>query len=557
MATMGARSPGSFFWLAAATANAVLLLGFSVNAQAQAQGPTPTQSGAADPTTLPPVQAQPQQQSRPVADAQVQPPVFQPFLGIRAVATDNGALTTSDLKKSDLIGDVEAGLFFHRKSARVNLSGDMRLNFVGYANNTQSDRIVPSGQADLTAELVEQAFFVDTAIEASRTRADVFAPQGVGPSTANTISTISYRLSPYFARELTPEIFAVARSDSVFVQNFGDDPALPNTQQDARLQRFILRLDRRPSPLGISLQAFREDTRYSDASRPALMIESARAIASAAFSGDLRLGVIAGKDRGELPTGDFNDYRYGLMSQWRPALRTELDAELEHRFFGTGWFVHFRHRTPLAAFDLTTTRVPAAAPGAFGIGRSRSDIGSMLDSLLTRRIPNVSVRAEEVHDFLLRHESSEFAAPIAIASDSAQLVQRTQLNVVLNGVRTTLTGTLFYAKAEELRGDSGAPSTQGLDTRQWGGAIALDRQLSREISGHVRLEWNDVEGLGTRIGDYAKQVTAHIGVNRALTRRTDFGAGLRRLWSRSFTAGDRPPARVDETQAFAGLRTRF
>jgi hypothetical protein len=105
----------------------------------------------------------------------------------------------------------------------------------------------------------------------------------------------------------------------------------------------------------------------------------------------------------------------------------------------------------------------------------------MLDALLTSRIANPSDRAEAVHDFLLRQESPELAGPIAIASETAQLFQRTQINVVLNGIRTTVSGTLFYAKAEELQADPGVPSTQGLDTRQWGGADALDRRLSRHL----------------------------------------------------------------------------
>ena len=470
------------------------------------------------------------------------------------MATDNGALATSDVKKSDLIGNAEAGLSLRHKGARLSVSGDMRLNFVGYANHTQPDRLVPAGQIDLAAALVERVLFLEGAVEASRTRADVFAPQGAGPSTANTISTVSYRLSPYFARELTPEIVAIARSDSVFVRNSGDNPALANTQQDARLQRFIARVERRPLPLGIAFEASREDTRYSDAADTALTSESARAIASVALKDEIVLGVIGGREHNVFAGNDTSDFRYGVMGQWRPSSRTLLDAEVEHRFFGTGWFVHLRHRSPLSLVELTSRRAPSSSPIVLSIGEARPDIGSMLDALLKSRIPNESERAQTVHDFLLRQDSSELAGPIGISSGTAQLVQRTELHAVLNGIRTTVTGSLFYVRAEALKGDGAAPPAPGLDTRQWGGSVAVGRRLARVVDGHAELAWSTVEGLGVRSGDYGKQITGSVGIRQALGPRTSFMVGVRRLWSRSFTAAALQPVQIHEAQAFAGIR---
>jgi hypothetical protein len=343
---MGFRAPGCFLWLAAATANAVLLLGFSVNAQPQPPGKTPAQSGApaqsgpADQNAVPPASAQPEPQSPASPQAQIQPPIFQPFFGIRAVATDNSALTTSDRKKGDLIGDVEAGLFLQRRSARMNLSGEMRLNFVGYADHTQPDRILPSGQVDLTAELLERAFFVDSAIEASRTRADVFAPQGVGPSTANTIST----LFPirYFARELTPEIFARA-SALAFIRNHGRDPA---REYPARCASAAIHLASRQAalPLGISLQGLRGDTlqqREPDSADHRIGAGDPQRRGGEIFSWGHRGGITS-----NCRPRQIDGNRYGIMTQWRPALRTQLDAELEHASSEL-LFVHFGHRTPL------------------------------------------------------------------------------------------------------------------------------------------------------------------------------------------------------------------
>jgi uncharacterized protein (PEP-CTERM system associated) len=554
---MEASSPGVRLRFAAGTANVFLLLALSAHAQTLPQPqrqPRPQPAGAAASAAdggAAPVPARDRQLQQQDA---VAPPIFEPYLGVRATATDNSGLLTSDLKRSDVIGDLEAGLFVRRRSARASIDGDLRVDFVGYLNHTQPNGILPHGHLDLRSELVERAFFFDAAVEAGRTRADVFAPQGTGPSTVNTISSVSYRLSPYFARELTPEIAAIVRSDTVWTHNTGDEPAVANTQRDAHLQRFLARVDRWPLPLGVSLEASREDTRYSQADGTALTSESVRAIPNAAIGGDLVVGVIGGREHNESQTGSITSSRYGVMARWHPSTRTQLDGEVEHRFFGTGWGLQFRHRSPLWVVEVLTQRIPAANPVTLDIGRARTDVASMLESLWKSRYPDVSERTQAARDVVLRRQS-DLGAPIDISSESAQLVQRNQLVVALSGVRTTLTGTLYYVRAEALEGISSP--TQGLETRQWGGSIVLDRRLSRDTAGNVEIAWSDLDGLGVRTGEYARQITATATVYRTLSPRTTFSAGVRLMESRSLTTGNTAEQRVNEAQVFAGLRHRF
>lgn len=551
---MAPRAECRFYCLVAVTANLLVLLAFSVNAQTQRQVALPAERKASDAATTEAQEAS-DARDRATASTEAQPPIFEPYLGIRAVATNNSALTTSEAKRSDLIGSADAGLLVQRRGARVNLSGDMRLSLVGYANHTQPDRVMPLGQLDLTAELAKRAFFLDSEVAATRTRADVFAPQGIGPSTANTISTVSYRLSPYFVSELTPETAAIARSDTVWTHNTGDEPAVANTQSDARLQRFLVRVDRWPLPVGFSLEAWSENTWYSHASGSALTSESVRAIPKATFGGDLVLGVIGGREHNESQTGDITSSRYGVLARWHPSIRTQLDGEVEHRFFGTGWNLQLRHRSPLWAVDLLTQRTPAANPVSLDAGRARTDVTSMLESLWRNRYPDASERSQTAHDVAVRQESSDLGGPIGISSESAQLLERNQLVVTLSGVRTTVTGTLFYARADALEGFSSP--TLGLDTRQWGGSIVLDRRLSRDTAGDVEIAWSDLEGLGVHSGQYDKQITATVSVHRALSPRTTLSAGARLMESRSFTTGSTSEQHVNEAQAFAGLRHRF
>jgi len=553
---MEASGPGARLRFAAGTANVFLLL--AACAQAHAQTPPSTQRQPQPPgaaASAPDAAAAVAARDQPLQpqDA-VPPPIFQPYLGARVTATDNSGLLTSDIKRSDVIGDLVAGFFVRRRSAHASLDGDLRLDFVGYLNHTQPNGILPLGHLDLRSELVERTFFFDAAVEADRTRADVFAPQGTGPSTVNTISTVSYRLSPYFARELTPEIAAIARSDTVWTHNTGDDPAVANTQNDARLQRFLVRVDRWPLPIGVSLEASSENTHYSHASGSTLTSESLRAIPNAAFGGDLVVGVIGGREHNESQTGDITSSRYGVMARWHPSLRTQLDGEVEHRFFGTGWSLQFRHRSPMAVVELLSQRIPAANPVMLDIGRARTDVGSMLESMWKGRYPDVAERSQAARDVVVRQQS-DLGAPIDISSESAQLVQRNQLVVALSGVRTTVTGTLFYSRAEALEGISSP--TQGLETKQWGGSIVLDRRLSRDTAADLEIAWSDLDGLGVRTGEYSREITATFAIHRTLGPKTTLSAGVRLMESRSFTIGNTSEQHINEAQAFAGLRHRF
>src|SRR5437868_5856373 len=114
--------------------------------------------------TLPPAQQAQQTQS-------IQPPIVQPTLDMRAVATDNSLLSSAN-KRSDLIADVKTGLLVRRRGARLSIDGDIGLDFIAYADHTQPDRVLPRGKLDLNATLVERNLFFDGGVEARRTRAD-------------------------------------------------------------------------------------------------------------------------------------------------------------------------------------------------------------------------------------------------------------------------------------------------------------------------------------------------------------------------------------------------
>src|SRR6185436_7570765 len=132
-----------------------------------------------------------------------------------------------------------------------------------YARGTAPNRVLPRGHLELNATLVERALFFDGSLSAVRTRSDPLAAQSDSASTANTVSTVSLRASPYFAHEFSPTLSATARSDTIIARSHSDgaDTSAPN---GSTYQHDVVSIVRKPAPIGMSIDALHEDTRYED-----------------------------------------------------------------------------------------------------------------------------------------------------------------------------------------------------------------------------------------------------------------------------------------------------
>ncbi len=488
----------------------------------------------------------------------VAPRAVTPTLDIRAVATDNSGLTTKEFRRADVIGEVDAGLILRERGARVTLTGNVGLDFIGYARNTQTDRVLPRGQAELNAILVERAFFFDASAEAFRTRSDPLAPDFNGTTTANTVSTVSLRASPYFSHEFSPTLSATARSDTIVTRSSNGGSSTTVTPNGSTDQHQVVRLARTPTPLGFSLEASHEETTYQDRNTPLLRTDSARATLSAALDADLLAGVVGGRDHVDYAGTTINDSRYGIVAEWRPSARTRFDADVEHRFFGVGWDLHLRHRLPQAVVDFSLQRAPSANPASFGITGPDSDPATLLGALLSSRIPGEADRDNAVDTlFATRGLPTEFVQPVQIFSESAQLATRATMNLVLNGVRNTIFFSAYYAKAQALDQSAAALSSANFDSRQWGSSLGLFHRLAPRTSAGAEIAWTAIDALGVRAGDSSHQVVGTLSLTRQLSQTATLSCGLRHFSSRVVLDSSSTTSQVNENQAFAGLRMQY
>lgn len=483
-----------------------------------------------------------------------------PTVGLVVTATNNSRLVPDNLNpQRDLILDLQTGLTVRAHSRRFMLDGDLVFDFVDYTRGTQTNRVLPRGRLDLNTTLIENNLFLDAGVEASRTRSDPFQPQVQSQaSTANTLSTVVYRLSPYYSHEIVPNLSVLARSDNNLSRSFGDTTSnnlgvSSNDQlNDARTQYNLLRVERKPTPFGLTVEASRQDQRYTRLEGEVLRIDTVRAIGTFAFYSDLIGGLIGGHERSFYSLTEVSDTRYGASVHWRPDDRTRLDVEVEHRFFGTGWNINFQHRSPYAVLIVNSSRYPSATTLSLGTAQTGDALSSLLDSLLTTRLPNQADRATAVQNLIAgRGLSGETSQKFDVFSNQAQLNRRADVTLLFNGVRNTVTANAFYARAEAL--DRGQLfNVIGADTVQRGTSLEFNHRLTPVTSADLRASWSSIAGLSQSLGDKTIQRQADLSLNRSLSPRSVATVSVRRLHSNSVLSGT-----TNETAFLVGMKVRF
>jgi uncharacterized protein (PEP-CTERM system associated) len=488
------------------------------------------------------------------AHAATSPPI-EPTLAISAVATDNAELGAEGNRRKDLIGEVNAGVIVRSRGARLTVTGDAGLDFIGYARDSEPARVLPRGHLDLNATLLEQFLFFEGDASASRTRNDPLAAQS-DTATANTVSTVSLRASPYFAHDFSPVLSARVRSDTTITRNHTDDSsAAPN---GSTYQHDVVSIVRKPTPFGVSIDGEHDDTTYENNDASVLKTDLLQATFSAIVDSELLLGLVGGREHAVYSGITQDDTTYGGLLQWRPSPRTSVDLAAGHHYFGTGWNLHLRDRLPRSTVDLSLTRTAAAAPSTLGLTNPDSDPALLLGAILSSRTPESPNSDQAVDDLMqTRNLPGSFTQPQMITSESAQLMTRGQLNLIYSGQRDTIYASAWYEKATTLPGRQPLAQAAAFDSRQWGGSVGLYHRLTPQMSGAAEIEWSSIEALGTRSGDSQHQIAGTLSLTQRLGPHTTLSAGLRHFASHVVLNSTSTSTEVRENQAFAGLRMQY
>ena len=252
--------------------------------------------------------------------------------------------------------DVFPKLSVNGRGARLQVQGDIGLGAVHYLNGSLSDRLLPSGNLDIKSTLVDRLLFLDGSLSATSSVNDPFTGRPEGATAFNTLSTVRGQVSPALIYAPSAYTQFEARDRTTLIKSSGDDLAADDSRRRVRRQDDLLRFERKPVPLGLTLEATSEKTTYQVQDLAALSLVTARATATWAPNPELVLGVRTGRDRSSFSLNKFTDPLEGVTLNWKPNDRTELDAVAERRFFGKSGVLSFSHRSPF----LNVVATPAA-----------------------------------------------------------------------------------------------------------------------------------------------------------------------------------------------------
>lgn len=479
-----------------------------------------------------------------------------PEITATVTATDNGALTGEAQAKHDVIIDIAPRISFRSRGGGYALDGDLALDALAYTEKTAPDRVLPSGHVGLKSTLADRWLYLDVDGTAEQTAANPFGVLTDVPSSVNRVTTLRYSLAPYISHEFSPTLSLLARTEQRWTRRHADDDTTL-LLRDARESNNTVSLTERAQPLGYSFEYSGQRTTYLGDVDTALSTEALRAVGTYAPQPHIVLGLVGGRERNEFSLTRRTDPIYGLRFELVPGERSSLSASAEHRFFGTGWDVQLKHRSPFVALALRSVRQPVALASPQLLGTASSTAG-LLDAMLTTRYPDPVARGALVGDLIARLGlPQQLKGPVEVFSDAPQLEQGVDLSAALQGRLTTLTLTAFQRRYSLLmRADDPLAPLISDDqaNQQYGVAINLNRRLDPLMTVNFGLSSTRLRGHGARGGDVSDQRLATATLTRQLSPGTTFSLGLRRRLSDTTIVG---AADVHESAAFAALSHRF
>lgn len=374
-----------------------------------------------------------------------------PRVGVTQTFTDNVDLSGT-AKQADQLTEIAPGIRVQADSARIKAYVDYALrNFVS-ANDSSRNRSQNALTSFGTFEAVEKWLFIDASGSISQQTISAFGTQS--PSGANTnansTETSTFRLSPYvrgklgtFAGYDARYARSETRSSSALAANVESDDIT------AQLNGTFT------GPLSWSLNGSRQVIAYGSG----IKNEADRLGSRLNYRYDAELSgfISLGTEANNYSTSGKTSYsNSGFGGEWSPTERTKLSASRERRSFGNSHSITFTHRTPLSAWRFTDSRSVTALPNQ----SSSTGLGTYYDlfnSQLASSVPDPVARAQQVNNLLQQSGISPNAVITQGFLTSRLTVQRRQdLSFTLNGLRNTVTYTLFQTDSQSL--SAGGPS---------------------------------------------------------------------------------------------------
>jgi uncharacterized protein (PEP-CTERM system associated) len=475
----------------------------------------------------------------------------------QVTATDNSNLDRSSTRESDVIVALSPTISLRGQGRRLRVSGAAALSAVTYVNGTQDSSLDPVGRFVANLEAIEDWFFIDSEVSATRSLVNPLGPRVDGPSSLNRTTELMARISPYIERSFPNDLRLLIRSDNAWTDTRGGLESVP-TEYSAR---HFLRFSLDPRPFGWALEAERRrDDRVDIGAATGAWYDLARLRLRYTLDGQFGVGVRGGYERSELFLEDETVSFAGVEVSWRPTERTRLDGFWEDRSFGNASSIAFTHRSPFIAWDLRGSRDLTTFDDAAFAVPATGDLAALLNAALQTRIVDPVERARTVEEFIARRGLPR-SLPGAINIYSNQVVVRTSRSgtLTLIGTRSTVAVSGYYQRDETPAGDVFGLSTGNLTgLGQYGASLTYSRRLSTVLAALATATWTKTRdevgaaALGAASVAQSTQQTFRVQFDRQLGPRTTGFMGARyQIYDTDVAVSSR------EAAIFAGLGHRF
>jgi uncharacterized protein (PEP-CTERM system associated) len=510
-----------------------------------AQSPTPSDDAT--------VRAQAEAAAgRRLTQTQRRPLTFVPSISAEETYTDNVNLQPAGSRRSDFVTQLVPELTISESGPRTSLAGSISTPILLYARTgSENDRVVPQASIFGTVAAVERLLFVDAAALVSQ---EYFTPFGgrsasIVNQPANQYTSQWYKVSPYLKAGSPGNLSYELRDDNIWTNATNAPTALGSSYTN----HVLANVTREARPFGWALDYDRNDVRFSGQDSQVTQLGRARALWRPDVT--LELSASGGYENNDFTLSNYNDTIYGAGVRWRPTERTSVDANWEHRFFGSSYRFLFDHRTRLSVASISASRDVTSYPQVLAQLPGGGIVPLLLDSLFASRIPDALQRQQFILAFMRdRGLPTILAGPFNLYLQQFYLEERANATTGLIGARNSVFVTVYRVRTQAISGsgESLPPLIDQLtNNTQLGGGVLWTHNLTPALTLATSADYQHTTANGSRPGT-SNETSLRAVISTPLSANTTMHAGARYQNFRSDIAES-----FREVAAYVGLTHTF
>lgn len=445
--------------------------------------------------------------------------------------TDNADL--SAVGQAEQFTEISPGVRAQVNTARLKAYVDYALRTFVAAQDSRRNHTQNALNASGTLEAWEKWLYLDASATVAQQSISAFGTASTGGANvnANSTETSTFRFSPYArGRLLGNSEYTLRYSRTETRSKTGALAGIVSDDYSAQIRGLVT------GPLGWVVDATQQSNAYSGGNT--FRSERVTGRLTYRFDPELTAFVSSGSDKNNYGSSQSQSYTtFGWGFDWTPTERTKVAVSRERRSFGDSHSIALSHRTALTALRFSDTRNVSVVPNTTG-SVTQGTYYDLLSTQLATLYPDPVARNQAV-TALLQQSGISPTASITNGFLASQLsIQRRQeLSLVLNGLRNTVTYTLFQADSQSI-GNAGAATSDDLSLantiKSRGMSSNFSHRLTSLTSVNMLSSW--MRNVGTNGGLSTTTRVFNVTVSSRLTAKTTGSVGLRNTVSEGTTA---------------------